>query len=126
MLRLTNILEQISRKFYVYHVSETKVRNSIKKYGLDYSKYYDKENVSTSGKHVYVFSNLQEAVSYAISYNEFLKYQDEDVKEFDIWQIDAQGLKLQKDHTLNSDYKDKAYYIDGVIDRKRLKLIKTI
>ena len=62
-------------------------------------------------------------------YNYFLKRHDEPEEDFDIWKVDTKKLKLIKDLTLNtgdSPEADSAYYTKAPVDKKRLKLIKTI
>lgn len=127
MTKLKNIiiLEYSSKK--AYHVSESRYRNSIKKYGLDPKKYPGE--ITTDGNNVYIFLDYSEAVSYAKGYNDFLIRQGENKKYFDIWEIDITSMKLKKDYTLYGDEYDEdssAYYISGTINPKKLKLITTL
>jgi hypothetical protein len=65
----------------------------------------------------------------ANAYNDFLRMQDEQNRDFDVWQVNVEGLKLIKDFTLNTGddpMKDSAYFTHSPIDKKRLKLINTL
>lgn len=110
-----------------YHVSESKVRSSIQKYGLDPNKYYGDR--TTYGTKVYLFLNENEAVTYVKVYNSFLKYQGEPQQNFDIWKVNITSIKIYKDYTLNTGddpEKDSAYYTKEIIPSNRLKLYKTL
>jgi len=131
MIKLKKILNEANGHHssdIAYHIAELEVRNSIKKYGLDPNKYKLTDR-TTHGNYIYVFLDYDEALGYARIYNDFLRYQEESQKEFDVWQVNVKGLKLIKDFTLNTGddpRKDSAYITHSPIDKKRLKLIKTI
>lgn len=131
MIKFKTILEVKEGKIsdVAYHVAEKTNRSSIKSFGLNPKKYPDQNNLTTSGKHIYVFLDYDSAYWYVKQYNHFLKQQDEDEKEFDIWQVNTKGIDLIKDYTLNTGddpEKDDAYMIKGIVDKKLLKLYKTI
>lgn len=121
-------LQEVS-KAYVYHVAEEDVRSSIKRHGLDPRRYPDQDNLSTNGSHVYVFQSEDSAKQYADGYQDFLRRQGDEIKSFDIWQVDVTGLPISKDLTLYYDGdpdEDDAYMIKGKVSRSRLKLIRTV
>lgn len=127
MIKLTKIINEVKSSI-AYHVAETDVRHSIQKYGLDPNKYTSGDR-TTGGDYIYIFLDYDEAYWYAKAYNDFLRRQDEEEKEFDIWKINTENLKLIKDFTLNigdDSMKDSAYMVKSPIDKKQLKLIKTI
>jgi hypothetical protein len=122
MKTLINIYENIKPKI-AYHVADSDDRNSIKKFGLDPSK--SKNDLTTSGKNIYLFLKLSEAKSYISGYKLFLINQEEDERNFDIWEINVSGLKLIKDLGLNDGDDPKnnsAYFTKAPISKKRIKL----
>ena len=129
LLSLKRILiEQIYKNHGIaFHVAEKSVRDSIIHNGLDPKKYND--DITTDGNKVYVFLDKMWAIQYAKGYNDFLKIQGEPKRDFDIWQININGMKLEKDYGLNSSEDpatDPSYCIIAPINKKFIKLIQII
>lgn len=121
MKTLIKIYESIKQKKIAYHVSDSDVRDSIKKFGLDPKKSKDD---TTSENNIFLFLKLSEAKSYVLGYKNFLKYQEEEERNFDIWEIDVTDLNLKKDLGLNdgNDQNNSAYFTRAPISNKRIKL----
>lgn len=107
----------------VYHVAPVSQRASILKHGLNPLKAsYD---ISTSGKEIYVFKDVKEAEWYK-EYQETSPI-DGVYEKFDIYKVEIDDTKLQKDYTLTSDGDDEqstSHSLQAPVLKDKIKLLK--